>query len=89
VPLYEFRCNSCGVFEQWRTMSESSNPAYCPACEAPGQRIFSAPAVNLSGSLPLRQSSPEPELVSKSRDREPPKPKFQAQSCGRPWMLNH
>ncbi|MBF2025740.1 MAG: zinc ribbon domain-containing protein [Oscillatoriales cyanobacterium C42_A2020_001] len=89
MPIYEFRCSSCGVFEQWRTMAESSDPAFCPSCEAPGQRIFSAPAINLSSTLPLRKTASEPDLITKSRDREPAKPKFQAQNCGRPWMLNH
>lgn len=89
MPIYEFRCSACGVFELWRTMAESGNPAFCPTCEAPGQRVFSAPAINLSSTLPLRKNTSEPELMNKSRDREPAKPKFQAQNCGRPWMLNH
>lgn len=89
MPLYEFKCDDCGLFDLWRTMSESSEPAYCPSCQTLGKRIFSAPAVNLSGSLSLRKASAEPELVTKSCDREPSPRKFQNQSCGRPWMLNH
>lgn len=89
MPLYEFKCDDCGKFELWRSMAESSHPAYCPSCQTLGKRIFSPPAVNLSSSLPLRKISTEPELVTKKRDREPTSPKFQTPSCGRPWMLNH
>ncbi len=87
MPLYEFRCATCGVFDVWRSLAESDQPAYCPTCQTAGKRIFSAPAVSLSSSLPLRGGS-EPELVKKS-ETEPKKPKFQSQACGRPWMLNH
>lgn len=89
MPLYEFRCTPCeSIFEVWRTMSESSLPAHCPDCQEAGKRVISAPAVNLSGTLPIVKRGAEPQLVQREV-REPAKPKFQAQSCGRPWMLNH
>ncbi|QZZ22360.1 zinc ribbon domain-containing protein [Leptothermofonsia sichuanensis E412] len=87
MPLYEFKCQSCGVFEEWRSLSQSSDPAVCPTCQQPGKRVISAPAVNLSSSLSLRHPRSEPELVK--RETEPKPQKFQHQSCGRPWMLNH
>ena len=73
MPLYEFKCDECGVFDQWRTMAESSAPANCPECQAPAKRIFSAPVL-LSGSLRLKQESREPQLVQRSADREPARP---------------
>ncbi|NJP11250.1 MAG: zinc ribbon domain-containing protein [Leptolyngbyaceae cyanobacterium RU_5_1] len=85
MPLYEFKCQTCGVFEQWRSLAESSNPAFCPTCQVQGKRVFSAPAVNLSSSLPLRSSKLEPDVVK--RDKEPKPQTFQSQSSGRPWML--
>ena len=89
MPLYEFNCVTCGVFDLWRSMAESSQPAFCPTCNEQGKRIYSPPAVNLSSSLPAKSQNLEPEIVIKKRDREPEKPKFQGQNCGRPWMLNH
>jgi putative FmdB family regulatory protein len=88
VPLYEYRCDNCGVFDQWRTMAESSNPAHCPACEAVARRVFSAPAVMLTGSLRLsKKENPEPQLVK--RDREPKPEKFRSHKGDRPWMISH
>ncbi|MBC7973292.1 MAG: zinc ribbon domain-containing protein, partial [Verrucomicrobia bacterium] len=42
MPLYEFRCSDCGIFDLWRVMAECSNPAHCPDCNQPAQRVFSA-----------------------------------------------
>ncbi|PSB51150.1 zinc ribbon domain-containing protein, partial [Chroococcidiopsis cubana CCALA 043] len=30
MPLYEFRCDDCGVFDEWRSLAECNNPAHCP-----------------------------------------------------------
>ena len=86
MPLYEFRCDRCGPFDQWRTMAESSNPAYCPSCQETGKRIFSPPAV-LSSSLQLKRENSEPQLVK--RDQEPKTPRLQSHAGGRPWMISH
>ncbi len=85
MPLYEFKCDRCGPFDQWRMMAESSLPAYCPSCQEVAKRIFSAPAV-LSGSLRLKKES-EPQLVK--RDQEPKTPRLQNHASGRPWMISH
>ncbi len=88
MPLYEFKCNSCGVFDQWRTMAESSHPAHCPTCAAPAKRIFSPPML-LSGSLRVsKKVNPEPQLVQRS-PTEPVAPKVQSHPEGRPWMISH
>lgn len=91
MPLYEFRCDTCGLFDSWRSLAEANLPAFCPTCDQPGRRIFSAPAVKLSSAFPSvsgRSGSGEPTLVNRG-DREPPPARFQHQTCGRPWMLNH
>ncbi|MGG6269631.1 FmdB family zinc ribbon protein [Leptolyngbya sp. AN03gr2] len=86
MPLYEFKCDDCGVFDVWRSMSESSNAASCPECNEPGKRIFT-PLPMLSGSLRLKQEIREPQLVK--RDREPKAPQVQHHSGSRPWMIGH
>ncbi|MGC9505546.1 FmdB family zinc ribbon protein [Baaleninema sp.] len=88
MPLYEYRCSSCGEFEAWRTIAERDTPIHCPQCEAVAQRIFSPPMVNLnSGSFRRSSSNPEPRLVKAQRDPTPPR--YQPSQSGRPWMVGH
>jgi putative FmdB family regulatory protein len=87
MPLYEFRCNDCGSFDEWRKMAESSHPAYCPTCTQPAKRLFSPPAV-LSGSLRLKVENREPQLVKRS-EQEPAAPKLRTHNGSRPWMISH
>jgi putative FmdB family regulatory protein len=87
MPLYEFKCDLCGVFDLWRTMAESNSPAHCVSCQEPAKRIFSPPML-LSGSLRLKTVNPEPQLVNRS-DREPERPRVQSHADGRPWMISH
>jgi putative FmdB family regulatory protein len=86
MPLYEFRCSDCGVFEIWRAIAESSSPAHCPDCNETSRRIFSPPAL-LSGSLRLKQEQRDPQLVK--RDRELTQPRVRQHSGSRPWMIGH
>ncbi|MBV9389221.1 MAG: zinc ribbon domain-containing protein [Chroococcidiopsidaceae cyanobacterium CP_BM_ER_R8_30] len=91
MPLYEYKCESCGPFEQWRTLAEVSSPMLCPSCQAVAIRLFSPPSVILtSGTLRLtNEPNPEPQLVRRSQDREPATPRYQNYSHGRPWMIGH
>jgi putative FmdB family regulatory protein len=86
MPLYEYRCQDCGVFEEWRSLSEVSLPSYCPTCQRPGKRIFSPPAV-LGGAFRLKQGNPEPQLIQ--RDLEPQPQRIKSHTGGRPWMISH
>lgn len=91
MPLYEFRCEVCGLFEQWRILAEVSKPMFCPTCQTVAKRIFSAPNVNLnSGSFPLRSGDgKEPRLVKRSQNQESATLRYSQQQQGRPWMINH
>jgi putative FmdB family regulatory protein len=88
MPLYEYKCDICGTFEQWRTLAEVSTPMLCPTCETVAKRVFSPPSVNLnSGSLQLQ--SGEPRVIKRSQDKEPTTPRYSQQRQGRPWMVSH
>lgn len=87
MPLYEFRCDACGSFEQWRTMAESSHPAFCPVCQAVAKRVFSPPAV-LSHPLRLKQENSEPQLIKRSTDAKISS-SYKSHASGRPWMISH
>ncbi|MEG3436528.1 zinc ribbon domain-containing protein [Pannus brasiliensis CCIBt3594] len=86
MPLYDYRCPTCGDFEAWRSISELDNPLSCPNCSEIATRVFSPPLVNLnSGRFPSKTG--EPRLVRS--DREPAKPRVQSANSGRPWMISH
>jgi putative FmdB family regulatory protein len=40
MPVYEYSCAWCGVFEAQRPMSQSSAPHPCPACGAAAERVI-------------------------------------------------
>ncbi len=88
MPLYEFRCDVCGVFEDWRTLSECSGPAPCPSCSTSARRIFSAPRLQLSGTLRFKAESPEPQLIKREADLTA-RSKARSHRGGRPWMIGH
>jgi len=46
MPLYEYKCPSCGVFDAVGSMATSSSPVACPRCTRISARHFShAPRV--------------------------------------------
>jgi putative FmdB family regulatory protein len=89
MPLYDYRCDSCGEFEAWRAIAELNEPMHCPSCQEVAKRVFSPPNINLNvGSFSSQKgNAKEPTLIK--RDREPEKPKHQTAQSGRPWMISH
>lgn len=88
MPLYEYKCDVCGTFEQWRTLAEVSTPMLCPTCETVAKRVFSPPSVNLNSSS-LQLQSGEPRVIKRSQDQEATTPRYSQQRQGRPWMVSH
>lgn len=88
MPLYDFRCATCGDFEALQSLAEFGNPMPCPTCKTTAKRLISVPHVNLNSSgLSLRrQEIKEPQLVKQDREPKPPKSKA---THGRPWMISH
>jgi putative FmdB family regulatory protein len=43
MPLYDYRCVSCGDFREFRPMTESSTSRVCPVCGAPSEKVIAAP----------------------------------------------
>lgn len=43
MPLYDYRCGSCGHFREFRPMTESAAARVCPICGVPAARLLSAP----------------------------------------------
>jgi putative FmdB family regulatory protein len=88
MPLYEFQCRSCGLFEQWRGFSESSDPMLCPNCQTIAKRIYSSPNVHLGSRSKRIEEKTEPRLVSREPKEIAPQIK-QSHRHERPWMLSH
>ena len=92
MPLYEFRCQTCGIFEQRRSLEESSNPMLCPTCNVLSKRVISAPGViRTPYALSSRiERSAEPQVVKRAQTQEPATQKHHHQHHqGRPWMIGH
>ena len=57
MPMYEYRCKSCGnKLEKIRRLSERDAAAECPVCGAEAERVASTFA--LGGGGPARTSPP-------------------------------
>ncbi len=100
MPLYEFRCETCGPFEQWRALSETGIPMICPTCEAVTKRVYSAIGL-ITTPYALRyriEQGAEPKVVTRPQSEESAH-KHQAHGHkshqhshahhGRPWMVGH
>ena len=89
MPLYEFRCPDCGIFDEWRSMTDRAHPATCPNCQQSATKILSIPGIQLNGAIRLKKTeNPEPQLVKKG-EVDPDKRTRPRSHGGRPWMINH
>jgi len=74
MPIYEYRCDKGHEFEVLQRMIDDSLTS-CEVCNAPAQRVLSAPAVHFKGSgfyttdyakKKGKDSSPPPDSSSSS-----------------------
>ncbi len=71
MPLYEFRCRSCGSFDLRRDMRDASDVAACPSCDRTARRVYSVAAFRLE-SGPLRDATQDDRLLlDRARSGEP------------------
>ena len=50
MPIYEYRCSSCGHRFEKIQKSSGSRPARCPKCRGAAKRLVSAPAIQFKGT---------------------------------------
>ncbi|OKH25438.1 FmdB family zinc ribbon protein [Chroogloeocystis siderophila] len=89
MPLYEFRCDTCGSFETWRSMAQASEPMLCPSCDTLAQRIYSVAGLILTPSTSLSrriEQSAEPKVQQRQSQSHSHHHKHHH---GRPWMIGH
>lgn len=53
MPNYEYECQTCGTFTEFRPISQRDLPACCAICDASAPRAVSAP--NLAVMSPLHR----------------------------------
>lgn len=63
MPIYEYRCTSCGLtFEKLVPMNISAITILCPQCKSDQvQRMISAPAVHIAGQTSGKEKQAEEE----------------------------
>lgn len=88
MPIYEFRCNTCGTFETWRSMAQASEPMLCPSCDTLAQRIYSVAGLILTPSALSRriEQSAEPKVQQRQSHSHSHNHNHRH---GRPWMIGH
>jgi len=94
MPVYEFLCQRCGLFEQRRSMDQATAPTSCPSCQDAAQRIFSAPGLRRTSDVQRKVMSRVEQGAEPSLERRPPPQVPTAAPAthaghGRPWMLGH
>ena len=50
MPLYEYRCQSCGHLVEVIQKFSDEHLTECPQCKGTLERLFSAPAIQFKGS---------------------------------------
>ncbi|MEM1110200.1 MAG: zinc ribbon domain-containing protein [Planctomycetota bacterium] len=97
MPIYEYCCDACGVFEAFRPISEFESPAICPDCGDSSPRVQSLPSLckldatvrkgmernEKSRHEPVRHSTRDAELTAQVNAQ----PQIKSSSGPRPWMI--
>ena len=72
MPIYEYRCPACSIFEVISPMGASSELQPCPTCGQASQRKISVPNLSKTSSAAFQlidsthRSASEPQVVSGS-----------------------
>lgn len=73
MPIYEYRCQKCGKdFELMRPFSKADEPAPCPDCGSPGEKLISLFASTVDFGIKGPSKPPFREPAKKRKKR--PKP---------------
>lgn len=94
MPVYEFFCEICGPFEQWRDHRQASEPLLCPTCNTTARRVFSPPGLYRTSEttrmlLNRAERGAEPRVEQRPPPAEEPQPSKPRRGHGRPWAIEH
>ena len=73
MPLYDYSCEACGPFRDWRPMSKAADPVPCPTCEGSAARSVATPFVaNMNPHTRIahqrnEKSANEPQVMTREQ----------------------
>lgn len=76
MPIYEYKCVSCGLFQSMQSMSDWSKPQQCPNCKQVSNRVISAPNLSKGNNAHIRahaineRSQHEPKHACKGHSHD-------------------
>jgi putative FmdB family regulatory protein len=87
MPLYQFACDRCGPFEEWRLYREAGGVGVCPRCGQAAPRTYAAPAVfgTAAAARAERAARAEPQVVMRPHHTS----RTPHRAHGRPWAIGH
>jgi putative FmdB family regulatory protein len=47
MPFYDYHCERCGSFRDWRPMSDWAADVPCPECSSPAPRLVASPMLRV------------------------------------------
>lgn len=71
MPRYEYRCDSCGPFDEHRSMDRATAPAPCPDCSAPARRAYTAPGGRSRTGILGAASGSDRARIDRARSGQP------------------
>ncbi len=71
MPLYEYRCEQCGPFDQRRQAEDASRPLPCPRCSATANRVYTPLASPSRIATGTQVSAGDRTRVDRARTGEP------------------
>lgn len=98
MPIYEFVCETCGPFEQRRSVQQASEPMVCVTCQTVARRVYSLPNLSRTSStehkarLHNEQSADRPRVEQRARSEDATpsgRHPMTHHAPRRPWMVGH
>lgn len=71
MPVYEYRCDPCGPFDQHRDMAQATAPLPCPTCSLPARRAYTVPGGRSRAGLLGAASASERARIDRARSGAP------------------
>ncbi|MEM6373084.1 MAG: zinc ribbon domain-containing protein [Pseudomonadota bacterium] len=105
MPIYQYSCEQCGLFEDRKPIALFDAPCDCPTCGALSPRALTMPQVSMVSAIARRshaineRSSDSPRRA-KANGLTPSGPSIKSRAVqgadgskhmpgARPWMLSH
>ncbi len=73
MPLYDYACEDCGPFRDWRPMSNAAESVACPSCSGPAGRTIATPFIaNMNANTRIahqrnEKSADEPQVMTREQ----------------------